>query len=137
MFAGNVLCFILTLPYFLFGKEVAIIHVTALLYNLGINTFLLTYFATYNTKRIDLAIKSSMNFQGTTYKNFLILIPMILFPIILIGIFALFSKTNIALIVISILGILGLLFQKQLITICVNQFNRRKYILCEGFRQAE
>jgi hypothetical protein len=137
MLSSIIISFILTMPYFLFGKEIAIIHTAALLYNLGINTFLLTYFATYNTKRIDLAVRSTMNMQGTTYKNFLILLPMMLFPVLLIAFFALFSKTNIALIVISVLGILGLVFQKQLITICVNQFNRRKYVLCEGFRQSE
>jgi hypothetical protein len=137
MFAGNIVCFVLTLPYFLFGKEIAILHIAALLYNCGINTFLLTYFATYNYKRIDLSQRSVLNYQGTTFKNFLIMFPLMFIPIILVGIFALFSKTNIALIVLALLGVSGLLFQKQAITICVNQFNKRKYALCEGFRQTE
>ena len=136
MLAGNILCFVLTIPYFLFGKEIAVLHVAAFLYNSGVNTFLLTYFATYNTKRIDLAAKSAMNYQGTTFKNFLIMIPLMLFPMVLVGLFSLFSATNIALGILSILGIVGLLFQKQLISLCVNQFNKRKYALCEGFRQA-
>jgi hypothetical protein len=137
MLAGNIICFILTLPYFLFGKEIAMVHIAAFLFNSGVNTFLLTYFATYNTKRIDLAARSALNYQGTTFKNFLIVIPMMFLPMLIIGIVALFSKTDIILIALSVLGILGLLFQKQLITMCVNQFNRRKYVLCEGFRQTE
>ena len=137
MLAGNVLCFVLTTPYFLFGKTIAIAHIAAFLYNSGVNTLLLTYFATYNTKRIDLSTGSAMNYQGTTFKNFLIVIPMMFIPMIIVGIFALFSKTNMALTFLAILGVLGLVFQKQLITLCVNQFNRRKYILCEGFRQTE
>jgi len=63
--------------------------------------------------------------------------PLIFIPMILVGIFALFSKTNVALTVLAVLGVAGLLFQKQVITICVNQFNKRKYALCEGFRQTE
>ena len=137
MLAGNVVCFVLTIPYFLFGKEIAILHIAAFLYNSGVNTFLLTYFATYNTKRIDLSAKSALNYQGTTFKNFLIIIPLMFIPMLIVGLFALFAKTNIALIILSVLGVLGLLFQKQLISLCVNQFNRRKYALCEGFRQAE
>jgi len=137
MLAGNIACFVLTIPYFLFGKDIAMLHVVAFLYNSGVNTFLLTYFASYNTKRIDLSAKSALNYQGTTFKNFLIVIPMLFFPMAIIGLFSLFSATNIALVVLSILGVLGLLFQKQLITLCVNQFNKRKYTLCEGFRQAE
>ncbi|MCL2131446.1 MAG: DUF5687 family protein [Lentimicrobiaceae bacterium] len=137
MLAGNILCFLLTMPYFLLGKEFVILHIAAFLYNSGVNTFLLTYFAAYNTKRIDLSARSAMNYQGTTFKNFLIMIPLMLFPMAVVGLFSLFSKTNIALIALSVLGIVGLLFQKQLISLCVNQFNRRKYVLCEGFRQTE
>lgn len=137
MLAGNIACFVLTMPYFLLGKHIAILHIAAFLYNSGVNTFLMTYFATYNTKRIDLMSKSALNYQGTTFKNFLIVLPLMFFPMIVVGVFALFSATNMALIILSILGIVGLLFQKQLITLCVNKFNRRKYALCEGFRQTE
>jgi len=137
MLAGNVVCFVLTLPYFLFGEKIAVLHLVAFLYNSGVNTFLLTYFASYNTKRIDLSAKSALNYQGTTFKNFLIVIPMMFIPMIIVGLFALFSAINIALIILSVMGIIGLLFQKQLINLCVNQFNRRKYALCEGFRQTE
>jgi len=137
MLAGNILCFVLTIPYFLFGEKIAILHISSFLYNSGVNTFLLTYFATYNTKRIDLSAKSALNYQGTTFKNFLVVIPLMFTPMIIVGVFSLFSMTNIALVVLSVLGIIGLLFQKQLITLCVNQFNSRKYALCEGFRQSE
>jgi hypothetical protein len=137
MLAGNIVCFVLTMPYFLFGKEIAMLHIAAFLYNSGVNTFLLTYFATYNTKRIDLSARSALNYQGTTFKNFLIVLPLMFFPMIVVGLFSLFSMTNIALVVLSVLGIVGLVFQKQLITLCVNQFNKRKYALCEGFRQTE
>jgi len=137
MLAGNIISFLITMPYFLFGKQIAILHIVAFLFNSGVNVFMLTYFATYNTKRIDLAAKSALNYQGTTFKNFLIIIPIMFLPMIVVEIFSLFTLTNVALIVVSVLGILGLLFQKQLITLCVNQFNRRKYIMCEGFRQTE
>jgi hypothetical protein len=137
MLAGNVLCFVLTLPYFLYGTEIALMQTAAFFYNSGVNAFLLTYFASYNSKRIDLSARSMMNYQGTTFKNFLIMLPLMLLPMLLIGILAVFSKTNIALAILSILGLLGLLFQKQLLTLCVNQFNKRKYTLCEGFRQTE
>jgi len=137
MLAGNTACFLLTMPYFLFGKQIAILHVVAFLYNSGVNVFLLTYFASYNTKRIDLMAKSVMNYQGTTFKNFLIVLPMMFLPMLTIAIFSAFSMGNTALVVLSALGIVGLVFQKQLITLCVNQFNKRKYALCEGFRQTE
>lgn len=137
MLVANILCFILTTPYFLLGIDIAIKHVVAFLYNSGVNTFLLLFFATLNTKRIDLSAKSAMNYQGTTFKNFLIMIPLMFIPVIIIKVFSLISLSQFVLALLSVLGIIGLIFQKQLITICVNQFNKRKYILCEGFRQME
>jgi len=35
------------------------------------------------------------------------------------------------------LGFVGIVLRKPLITMCVNQFNRRKYKLAKGFREAE
>ena len=137
MLAGNLLGFILTIPYFLYGKDIVIMHITSLLYNSGINTFLLTFFATFYTKRVDLAAKSALSYQGTSFKNFLIMIPLMFFPLIIVGIFSKFIDIYVVLIFLSALGIIGLLFQKQLITICVNQFNKQKYALCEGFRQMD
>ena len=135
--ASNILTFILTTPYFLFGKTIALTQIAAFLFNCGVNAFLLIYFATYNTKRIELSTGSAMNFQGVTFKNFLVVLPIMFVPMMMIGIFSLFKVANIALIIFSIMGIIGLLFQKQLITLCVNQFNKRKYAMCEGFRQIE
>lgn len=135
--AGNILCFVLTLPYFLYGKEIAWVHLAAILYNCGVNAFLLVFFGTYSSKRIDLSVRSVANYQGVTIKNFIVVLPVLFFPMLFVGLFSLFSMANIALISLSVLGILGLVFQKQLITMCENQFNRRKYAMCEGFRQAE
>jgi hypothetical protein len=135
--AVNVLCFIITIPYFLFGKDIALIHIAAFLYNCGVNAFLLIYFATFNTKRIELSVGSAVNFQGVSFKNFLVVIPIMFLPMIIVGIFSIFNIANIALIIFSVMGILGLVFQKQLITVCVNKFNARKYVMCEGFRQME
>jgi hypothetical protein len=137
MQATNVLCFILTIPYFLFGKEIALAHFVAFLFNCGVNAFLLIYFSTYSTKRIDLSGGSAMNFQGVSFKNFLVVIPIMFFPMIVVGIFSFFKIANIAIIIFAIMGILGLVFQKQLITACVHKFNARKYAMCEGFRQME
>jgi hypothetical protein len=135
--AANILCFIVTIPYFLFGKEIALVHFAAFLYNCGVNAFLLIYFATYSTKRIDLSAGSAMNFQGVSFKNFLIVIPIMFFPMIIVWIFSVLNLANIPLIIFSVLGIIGIVFQKQLITASVNKFNARKYAMCDGFRQME
>ncbi|WP_080904927.1 DUF5687 family protein [Parabacteroides sp. Marseille-P3160] len=130
-------CFILTTPYFFFGSRILYLHLAALLFNLGVNIFFLVFFATYNTKRIDLSKSSAMNYQGTTIKNFLIMLPMLFFPWIVVQLLATFFNPAVALGTVGSIGLLGILFHRQLIQLCVNQFNRRKYALAQGFRESE
>ncbi|MDR3652080.1 MAG: DUF5687 family protein [Paludibacter sp.] len=137
LIAFNVICFVLTTPYFLFGMKIVYMHLAAFIFNMGVNIYLLLFFATYNTRKLDLSKSSAMNYQGTTYKNFLIVLPLMFLPMIIVGVLSSLASMNIALWTLTILGLLGILFRKQLITLCVNQFNRRKYLMAEGFREGE
>ena len=137
LLALSVVSYILTTPYFLFGTDILINHSVAFLYNVGVNIHVYLFGATYNTKRLELAKGSAMNMQGVTYKNFLVMIPLLVVPMALIGIFSLFDAKNIALIILAALGLAGIIFWKQLLEITEKQFLKRKYALCEGFRKKE
>lgn len=137
MLSFNVLCFLLTMPYFYFGSQIIYMHLAAFVFNSGVNIFLLLFLASYNTKRIDLSKSSAMNYQGTTFKNFLIVIPIMFIPMMLVAGISMISSIKVALWVLIGLGLLGIILRKQLTTICVNQFNNRKYALAEGFRKSE
>jgi hypothetical protein len=137
MIALNIICFVLTTPYFFFGMKIVYMHLAAFIFNIGVNIYLLMFLATFNTKRVDLSKSSAMNYQGTTYKSFLIVLPIMFLPMLIVGIMSMFISLTVALWTLTILGLTGILLRKQLITICVNQFNRRKYKLAEGFREGE
>ena len=133
----NVISFILTTPYFFFGMKIMYLHIAAFLFNVGVNAFFLIYMATYKNTRIDFSKSSAMNYQGTSYKSMLIILPVMFFPILIVYVLSALSSLTIALWTLSLLGLAGILFQNQIITLCVNQFNRRKYKLAEGFREGE
>ena len=137
MIAFNILCFVLTTPYFLFGMKIVYLHLAAFIFNVGVNVYLLIYLATYNNRRIDLSKASAMNYQGTTYKSFLIVLPIMFIPMGIVWVLSTFVSLAAALWTLTGLGLVGILLRKPLITVCVNQFNRRKYKLAEGFREAE
>lgn len=137
MIAFNVICFVLTSPYFFLGMKIVYLHLAAFIFNIGVNVFLLLFLASFNTKRVDLSKSSAMNYQGTTYKSFLIVLPIMFVPLIIVSILSSFFSLAVALWTITILGFAGILFRNQLLTLCVNQFNRRKYVLAEGFREIE
>jgi hypothetical protein len=137
LLAFNVICFVLTTPYFFFGMKIVYMHLAAFIFNAGVNIYLLLFFATYNTRKLDLSKSSAMNYQGTTYKNFLIVLPLMFLPMIIVGGLTALASITVALWTLSVLGIAGILFRKQLITVCVNQFNHRKYVMEQGFREGE
>jgi hypothetical protein len=133
----NVICFILTTPYFFFGIKIIQMHVAAFLFNTGVNVIILLYFSTYNTKRINLSQGTAFNYQGTSFKNFLIVIPMMFLPMAIVGGLSFFIETSVIMAILAGVGLLGVAFHKPLLTLCVNQFNKRKYILAQGFRESE
>ena len=135
LIAFNIICFAVTTPYFYFGMKIVYLHISAFLFNIGVNIYLLMYLSTYNNKRIDLTKSSAMNYQGTTYKSFLIVFPIMFLPMLIVWALSTFFSLAVALWTLSILGISGVLLRKPLINACVNQFNRRKYKLAEGFRE--
>jgi hypothetical protein len=133
----SLVSFILTTPYFFFGAKITGMHLAAFLFNIGINIPVLLFFATYNTKRIVLSQGTAFNYQGTTLKNFLIMVPLMFFPMLIMGVLSFFFNLTVALWIVAAAGLLGILLHKRLITICVNQFNKRKYQMAEGFRNNE
>jgi len=137
LIAFNVISFVLTTPYFYFGKQIMYMHLAAFLFNMGVNVFLFLFFATFNARRLDLSKSSSMNYQGLTYKSFLIVLPIMFFPVLIVSVLSAFFSLAAALWTLAGLGFVGIVFRKPLITMCVNQFNRRKYKLAKGFREAE
>ena len=137
LIAFNIISFILTTPYFYFGMKIVYLHLAAFIFNMGVNVFLFLLFATYNTRKLDLSKASTMNYQGMTYKSFLVVLPIMLLPILIIYILSTFISLEFALWTLTMLGIAGIIFRNSLITLCVNQFNRRKYEMAEGFREGE
>jgi hypothetical protein len=137
LIAFNIICFALSTPYFYFGMKIVYLHLSAFIFNIGVNIYLLIYLSTYNVKRIDLSKTSAMNYQGTTYKSFLIVLPIMFIPMIIVGTLSFFFPLAVALWTLSLLGITGVLLRKPILNVCVNQFNKRKYKLAEGFRESE
>ena len=137
LFAFNAASFILTTPYFFFGTKIIFLHLSAFLYNSGVNIFLFLFFGSFNTKRVDLNARSSFNYQGTTYKSFLIVLPILFLPMLVMFAFSAIGYVNGGLVVLGLLGLLGIIFREPLLKLCTNQFVKRKYAIAQGFREKE
>ncbi|MBB3698067.1 hypothetical protein KMW28_18075 [Flammeovirga yaeyamensis] len=105
------------------------------LFNIGINLKLIFFIGTFNKKAIELDKGTAFNYQGTQASHFISNLPLMIIPLVLyaIGYYAFDHYT--ALIIVSSVGILGLVFHSFMIKPLVNQFNKRKYRMSEGFSQ--
>jgi hypothetical protein len=131
----SVFCFILTIPYVFFGYKILLINASMFFYNIGVLSFVLLYFATFNKKRIDLTRGGAFNFQGIGAMNWLAGLPAFLLPILIYIPFSLAGIPNTGIAFIGFLGILGLFFSRFFIHIIFRSFYKRKYIMATAFRE--
>lgn len=127
--------FVLSTPYVYFGADILLVNFCVYIYNIGFMSYLLLYIATYNKNHMDLSKGAAFNYQGVGASNWLAMLPCILIPILVFVSFNAFGLKYIGIISIALIGILGMLFNKSIMNILLKQFEKRKYIMAEGFRK--
>lgn len=127
--------FLLVMPYALIDYRIAFINLAFLMYNIGFNSIVLLFFSTFNTSYIDLGKGQFMNYQGTGITQFLIIIPILGVPILIYLLHEVFNILPFYYYSIFIVGVIGIIFNKQLIELIVRQFTKRKYRMAVGFRR--
>ncbi len=127
--------FLLSTPYLYFGSHILWVNTALFFYNIGINSLLLLFTASFNRKRMELEKGQMMNYQGIGINNFLNAIPLLLFPwLLFVGYQSLFNE-NIAIWLMLITGLAGLLFHRFFIRFAVKFFLKNRYKIAAGFRE--
>ena len=127
--------FLLVSFYGFLNWKVLPIQVAAFLFNIGINSFMIMYLATYNYKYLNISKSASMNRQGTGSSQILQGILVAFMPTLVFFLFNKFAGLWVTIIVISILGIAGLIIKPIIINWLAGQFQLRKHKILEGFRE--
>lgn len=134
MLSTSTIIFLLSTLYIFFGIEILIINSACFLFNIGINSLLLLYFATNNNQHMDLSKGSAFNYQGIGGRHFVLMIPLLVIPIFIYLPFDLLNHSNVGLALIGALGILGLLFREKMLDMITQRLIRKRHIMSEGFR---
>lgn len=130
--------FVLTLLstfYAYFGWDKVYLNYACAIYNIGINIPVILVFSMYNRKRIDLAQGTMLNYQGMGITQWLISIPLLVFPIMIWGATQFLFSVNTGNIVLIVIGLIGLLFHKVIIIAVANGYIQNRYSTIEGFKQ--
>jgi len=126
--------YILTAPYVLFGIKILWIQTACFLFNTGVNSLIILWLSKYNRKRMELSKGSAFNWQGTGATQFFLLLPAMLLPVLIAGIFSWMDLENLGLGVLALLGVIGLLSHHPFINAFSRRFAQTKYAQAEGFR---
>jgi uncharacterized membrane protein len=130
----STVAFILTTPYVYFGWRTVMVHFVMYLWNLGINTTIVLFFANRNYKRIDLSKGASFNWEGVGASQLLLSFPLILFPYVIYLPFKFLGLTNVGLAVLAIMGIVFIFTRSFWIKKLEADFYDKRYKIADGFR---
>ncbi|WP_203256671.1 DUF5687 family protein [Hyunsoonleella ulvae] len=127
--------FVLGIPYVYFGWKILFAHFAAAIYNIGVNTHVILWGGSFNRKRIDLSQKAAFNYQGTGAVQWLIGIPLLLFPMLLFAILNWLVSFEIACIVLIVIGVLGIVFHQKIMRFITEKYLESKYKMIDAFDQ--
>jgi len=130
----STVAFILTLPYAYFGWRTVMIHFVMYLWNLGINTTIVLFFANRNYKRIDLTKGASFNWEGVGASQLLLSFPLLILPYLVYLPFKFAGYTDLGLAVMAVLGTVFIITRSFWIKKLEADFNKKRYKIAEGFR---
>ena len=130
-----VVMFLLSIPYVYFGWQALAINFSSALYNLGVNIPIILFFGSMNKKRIDLNKSAIANMQGMGAMQFLVILPLMGFPSILYFVLKTYISFEVAILALSVLGIIGFIFRKWLLDKITEVYRKKKYGMIAGFKE--
>jgi len=134
MAVSNVIFYLLSLGYMYLTPKVLYIHFAVMLYNVGVNSWVIFGLGLNSRKSIDLDQKALFNYQGMSATNWLITFPILFGPMAVFGIIAAIFGNIVALIVLGTLGLLGIILHPRLIDYFTKEYLKRKHKMIAGYK---
>ena len=128
--------YLLTLPYMLIDTRVGYYHSAMLLYHLGVNMNLIFLFGKNSKRALDLSGSSMFNYQGMGAAQWLITFPLLVGPMLVYILSKLVLGVNGALLLLSGLGVAGMLFQPQLFNYFTKAYLQQKHRLIKDYKNS-
>ncbi|HEY9169600.1 MAG TPA: DUF5687 family protein [Lutibacter sp.] len=135
MVMSSIIMFVLSIPYVYFGWKILMVHFAAMIYNVGVNTYIILLAGSFNRKKIDLTQRAAFNYQGTGAVQWLVGFPLLFVPVGLF--FAPYKlvgfEAGVAFLI--ILGAIGIVFHQKLMNYIVTKYLNSKYKMISAFEQ--
>ncbi len=135
MVMSSIIMFVLSIPYVYFGWKILLVHFAAMVYNVGVNTYIILLAGSFNRKKIDLTQRAAFNYQGTGAVQWLVGFPLLFVPV---GFFFApykFIGFEAGVATLIILGAIGIVFHQKLMRFIVTKYLNSKYKMISAFEQ--
>lgn len=125
---------LLATPYVYFGWKTLVIEIIMYLWNIGVNTTMVLFFANRNYKRMDLSKGAAFNWEGMSGNQWILSLPLLIAPFIVYVPFAIFHQANIGLGILALVGLICTFTRGFWIKKLEADFYTKRYTIAEGFR---
>jgi len=134
MAVTNVIFYLLSLGYMFITPKVLYIHLAVMLYNIGVNTFVVFALGLNSRKAIDLEQRAMFNYQGMSATNWLITFPILFGPMAVYGLLAFLFGNIGAYIILGGFGLVGIILHPRLIDYFTKQYLKRKHKMIAAYK---
>jgi len=136
MAVTNVVFYLLSLGYMYISPKVLYIHFVVMLYNIGVNTFVIFALGLNSRKSIDLDQRAMFNYQGMGASQWLITFPILFGPLAVYGIITVIFGNIVAYVVLGGLGLIGIILHPRLIDYFTRQYLARKHKMIAAYKKS-
>ena len=136
MIMSAIIMFVLSIPYVYFGWKILVIHFAAMIYNIGVNSYVLLYGGSFNRKKIDLTQRAAFNYQGTGAVQWIIGFPLLLVPILIFYLPYKFIGFEAGIATLIILGVIGIVLHQKIMKVITKKYLTSKYKMISAFDQS-
>lgn len=134
MAVTNIIFYLLSLAYMFISPKVLYIHFVVMLYNIGVNTFVIFAMGLNSKKSIDLDQRALFNYQGMSATNWLITFPILFGPLAVYGLLVLAFGSTAAYIILGLVGLVGIILHPRLIDYFTKQYLKRKHKMIAAYK---
>ncbi len=134
MAVSNVIFYLLSLGYMYITPKVLYIHLAVMLYNVGVNTFVILALGLTSRKAIDLEQRAMFNYQGMSASTWLITFPILFGPMAVFGLLTFLFGNIVAYFVLGGLGLAGIILHPRLIDYFTIQYLKRKHTMIAAYK---
>ena len=134
MAVTNVVFYLLSLGYMYITPKVLYIHFVVMLYNIGVNSWVIFALGLNSKTAIELNQRAVFNYQGVGATQWLMSIPVLFGPLIVYGLLSLAFGKIAAYVIFGAIGLVGIILHPRLIDYFTGQYLKRKHKMIYNYK---